>query len=385
MQIKRILQSELSKRVDWKKVIILLGPRQVGKTTLVKELASELGHDYLLLTGDEFQTVEFLSNPNLEFLKSFIGNYKVIVIDEAQRIPEIGLTLKLMADHFTGIQLIVTGSSSLELASSVNEPLTGRKWEYKIFPISWKELIDWRGLAKTLPTLEKLLIFGSYPEIVSNTGEEIALLQNLSSSYLYKDLLNFKGIRRPELLHKLLQALAWQVGSEVSYNELSRTVQADKATVSAYIDLLEKAFIIFKLNPFSRNLRSEISSSRKIFFVDNGMRNSIIGNYAAISNRNDIGQLWENFLIAERQKLLSYNGFYGKTYFWRTTRGQEIDYVEEIDGKLFAFEFKWNPKAKAKFPTSFLETYSPVTTQVIHKDNFWQWLGDYPYTNQQDW
>jgi len=382
MQIKRILQSELSKRVDWKKVIILLGPRQVGKTTLVKELASELGHDYLLLTGDEFQTVEFLSNPNLEFLKSFIGNYKVIVIDEAQRIPEIGLTLKLMADHFTGIQLIVTGSSSLELASSVNEPLTGRKWEYKMFPISWKELIDWQGLAKTLPKLEKLLVFGSYPEIVSNTGEEIALLQNLSSSYLYKDLLNFKGIRRPELLHKLLQALAWQVGSEVSYNELSRTVQADKSTVSAYIDLLEKAFIIFKLNPFSRNLRSEISSSRKIFFIDNGMRNSIIGNYAAISNRNDIGQLWENFLISERQKLLSYNGFYGNTYFWRTTRGQEIDYVEEIDGQIYAFEFKWNPKAKSKFPTSFVETYNPVMTQVIHQDNFWQWLGYYPYKNQ---
>lgn len=382
MQIKRILQSELSKRVDWKKVIILLGPRQVGKTTLVEELASQLGHDYLLLTGDEFQTVEFLSNPNFEFLKSFIGKHKVIIIDEAQRIPEIGLTLKLMADHFTGIQLIVTGSSSLELASSVNEPLTGRKWEYKIFPISWQELTDWQGLAKALPKLEKLLVFGSYPEIISNTGEEIALLQNLSSSYLYKDLLNFKGIRRPELLHKLLQALAWQVGSEVSYNELSRTVQADKSTVSAYIELLEKAFIVFKLNPFSRNLRSEISSSRKIFFIDNGMRNSIIGNYAALSNRNDIGQLWENFLISERQKLLSYNGFYGKTYFWRTTRGQEIDYVEEIDGKIFAFEFKWNPKAKSKFPTSFVESYNPVTTQVIHKDNFWQWLGDYPYTNQ---
>ena len=379
MQINRVLQEELTKRVDWKKAIILLGPRQAGKTTLVKSLAQQLDQEFLLLTGDEAQTVRFLSNANLEFLKSFIGKSKVIIIDEAQRIPNIGLTLKLMIDHFSGIQLIVTGSSSLELASSVHEPLTGRKWEYKLLPISWEELIAWQGFAKTLNKLENLLIFGSYPEIITHPGEEIPLLQNLSSSYLYKDLLNFQGIRKPELLGKILQALAWQVGSEVSYNELSRTVQADKATVSAYIDLLEKAFIIFRLNPYSRNLRSEISSSRKIYFSDNGMRNSIVGNYSPLSNRNDIGQLWENFLITERQKLLNYHGFHGKTYFWRTSRGQEIDYIEEIDGKIYAFEFKWNPKAKSKFPSSFLEAYNPVLTQTIHQENFWQWLGTYPY------
>lgn len=379
MQIKRLLKQELSKKLDRKKAIILLGPRQVGKTTLVKELALELDQEFLLLNGDEFQTVEFLSRPNLDFLKSYFGSSKVIVIDEAQRIPNIGLTLKLIIDHFSGIQLIITGSSFLELASSVHEPLTGRKWEFQMYPISWQEMISWQGLAKALPKLENLMIFGSYPEILTHSGQEIPLLQNLSSSYLYKDLLNFQGIRRPELLHKLLQALAWQVGSEVSFNELSRTIQADKATVSNYIDLLEKAFIIFRLNPLSRNMRSEISSSRKIFFIDNGMRNSIIGNYSALANRNDIGQLWENFLISERQKLLKYHGFYGNTFFWRTNRGQEIDYVEEIDGKVYAFEFKWNPKSKSKLPKSFIETYQPIFTQTIHKENFWQWLGTYPY------
>jgi predicted AAA+ superfamily ATPase len=379
MQINRILKEELAKRIDRKKAIILIGPRQVGKTTLVRELALQLDTEFLLLSGDEIQTVEFLSNANLNFLRSFIGNSKVIVIDEAQRIPNIGLTLKLMIDHFSDVQIIATGSSSLELASSVNEPLTGRKWEFQMFPISWQELLSWQGLAKALPKLENLLVFGSYPEILTHPGQEVTLLQNLSSSYLYKDLLNFQGIRRPELLQKLLQALAWQIGSEVSFNELSRTVQADKATVSNYIDLLEKAFIIFRLHPFNRNLRSEISSSRKIFFIDNGMRNSIIGNYAALVNRNDVGQLWENFLISERQKLLSYHGFYGKTYFWRTTRGQEIDYIEEIDGKVYAFEFKWNPNTKPKFSKNFIETYQPTLNQTIHKENFWQWLETYPY------
>jgi uncharacterized protein len=379
MHIKRILKEELAKRVDRKKAIILLGPRQVGKTTLVRELALELDKEFLLLSGDEIQTAEFLLNTNLDFLKSFFGKSKVIVVDEAQRIPNIGLTLKLIIDNLSGIQLIVTGSSSLELASSVHEPLTGRKWEYQMYPISWQELVSWQGLAKALPKLENLLVFGSYPEILTNAGQEILLLQNLSSSYLYKDLLNFQGIRRPELLQKLLQALAWQVGSEVSFNELSRTIQADKATVSNYLDMLEKAFIVFRLNPFNRNLRSEISSSRKVFFFDNGMRNSIIGNYSAIFNRNDVGQLWENFLISERQKLLSNHGFYGKTYFWRTNRGQEIDYIEEINGKVHAFEFKWNPKSKSKFPKSFIETYQPTLTQTIHKENFWQWLGTYPY------
>ncbi|MCC5939150.1 MAG: ATP-binding protein [Lunatimonas sp.] len=380
MHINRILEEKLAEKVDWKKALILLGPRQVGKSTLVHKLARTLDPNFLLLNGDEIQTQELLSNSSLEFLKAYLGDSKVIVIDEAQRIPNIGLTLKLIIDNFNHVQLIVTGSSSLELASTVKEPLTGRKWEYRIFPVSWEEIRGWKGLAKAMSQLDSLLVFGSYPEILTHSGEKIPLLQNLSSSYLYKDLLNFQGIRKPELLGKLLQALAWQVGSEVSYNELSNTIQADKATVSNYLDLLEKAYILFRLNPYSRNLRSEITSSRKIYFVDNGMRNSIIGNYAPLSSRNDIGQLWENFLMAERQKLLNYHGFYGRTYFWRTVKGQEVDYIEEIDGEIHAFEFKWSPKSKGKIPDSFIKTYHPKTVKIVHRENYWEWLSTYPYS-----
>lgn len=379
MQINRKLFEILKGKIDYKKVILLLGPRQVGKTTLVKSLAEKLSPDFLYLNSDEISVKNSLENPSLQFLKAYFGQSKVIVIDEAQRITNIGLTLKLIVDNFSGVQLIVTGSSALELSNTINEPLTGRKWEYKMYTLSWSEISEWEGLAKSLTRLENLLVFGSYPEVVTGSGLEIPILTNLATSYLYKDLLNFHGIRKPELLNKILQALAWQVGSEVSFNELSSTVQADKATVSNYIDLLEKAFILTKLQPFSRNLRSEISSSRKIYFLDNGIRNSIIGNYSPINGRSDIGALWENFLIAERQKILSYNGFHGKTYFWRTTRGQEIDYIEEINGKIYPFEFKWNPKAKTRFPTSFIETYNPETPQVIHQDNFWEWLNSYPY------
>jgi len=302
-----------------------------------------------------------------------------VIVDEAQRISNIGLSLKLIIDNFSDLQLIVTGSSALELSESINEPLTGRKWEYRIYPLSWSEMTKTLGIPVTLGSLEKYLIFGTYPDVITKNGNEIEALNNLATSYLYKDLLNFEGIRKPELLNKILQALAWKVGSEVSFNELSRTVQADKNTVANYLDLLEKAFIIKKLSPFSRNLRSEISSSRKFYFVDNGIRNAIIGNYAPIASRNDIDGLWENFLISERQKLLSYAGFYGQTYFWRTVRGQEIDYLEEIDGKIYPFEFKWNANAKAKIPNSFVDKYQPEPLRIIHKGNFWEWLSSYPY------
>jgi predicted AAA+ superfamily ATPase len=300
------------------------------------------------------------------------------VLDEAQRIKNVDLTLKLIVDNMPGRQLLVTGSSALELADTINEPLTGRKWEYRLYPVSWGELSGFETMARALLRLPNLLVYGMYPEVLVQQGSEKEVLANLSSSYLYKDLLGFQGIRKPELLGKILQALAWQVGAEVSLNELSRTVQADKNTVAHYIDLLEKAFIIYRLQPFTRNLRTEISS-RKIFFYDNGIRNAIIGNYSPVTSRNDVGALWENFLISERLKLLRYNGFYGHTYFWRTTQQQEIDYIEEIDGKIYAFEFKWNPGAKTKFATTFVETYKPTETKVIHRDNFWEWLQTYNY------
>lgn len=380
MYFHREIYEQLLANADFKKALIILGPRQVGKATLIQKVAEQISPAYLYLNGDEFPVQQALQNANLAFLKAFVGDYKCIVIDEAQRIPNIGLTVKIMLDNIQGIQLMVTGSSSLELASTINEPLTGRKWEYQLFPLSWNELVKGLGLMHSLASLSNLLIFGLYPEVVTSAGQEIPVLSNLASSYLYRDLLNYQGIRRPELLSRILQALAWQVGSEVSFNKLSQTVQADKNTVQNYIDLLEKSFIIKKLNPFSRNLRGEINKSRKIYFVDNGILNSVTGNYSPLPNRSDVGGLWENFLIGERQKMLRYNGFYGRVYFWRNVAGQEIDYLEEIDGKIYPFEFKWNPKAHVKFPKVFAETYHPEDLQVIHKENFWQWLQVYPYS-----
>jgi len=379
VNIPRSLLGILSAKVDYKKAIILLGPRQVGKTTLIKELATGIDANFLYLNGDDSVVQSSLSQASLAFLQSYLGNAKVIVIDEAQRIQNIGIIAKLIIDELPGRQLLITGSSALELANTINEPLTGRKWEYRLFPVSWAELSGYETMAKSLPRLPNLLVYGMYPDVLMQPGNEIEVINNLASSYLYKDLLNFQGIRKPDLLGKILQAMAWQVGSEVNLNEISRTVHADKNTVSHYIDLLEKAFIIYRLPPFNRNLRTEISSSRKVYFYDNGIRNAVIGNYTPIISRNDTGALWENFMVSERLKLLSYHGFYGFTYFWRTTKGAEIDYIEEIDGRLYAYEFKWNPAAKSKFSKSFTEAYQPVETKIIHRDNFWEWLQNYPY------
>jgi predicted AAA+ superfamily ATPase len=372
--IKRALDIVLKNKVDYKKVIVLLGPRQVGKTTLITGIASTLNREYLYINGDDPAIRLAWNNPTQAFINSYIGNYKVIVVDEAQRLENIGLSAKMIIDAKRDIQLFLSGSSSLEIASKVNEPLTGRKWEYRLYPLSWAEIKEHFSFAKTIPRLDDFLVTGMYPEVITNPENAKEILINLAGSYLYKDILELGGIRRPDILLKLLQALAWQVGNEVSYNELSQTVSADKATVSEYIDLLEKAFVIFRLNPFARNLRNEISSTRKIYFYDNGVRNTIINNFAPASQRGDVGALWENFIISERRKQLAYNGFYGNTYFWRNTAQAEIDYIEEQDGKISAYELKWNPKAKVSFPKAFLTEYHPPTTQAIHRDNYWEWL-----------
>jgi predicted AAA+ superfamily ATPase len=372
--IKRTLEAVLKNRVDFKKAIVLLGPRQVGKTTLITGIASTLKEDYLYINGDDPSIRLAWNNPSQAFINNYIGNYKVIVIDEAQRLENIGLSAKMIIDSKKDIQLFLSGSSSLEIASKVNEPLTGRKWEYRLYPLSWAEIKEHFSFAKTILRLDDFLVTGMYPEVITNPENAKEILTNLAGSYLYKDILELGGIRRPDILLKLLQALAWQIGNEVSYNELSQTVSADKATVSEYIDLLEKAFVIFRLNPFARNLRNEISSTRKIYFYDNGVRNTIINNFASASQRNDIGALWENFIISERRKQLAYNGFYGNTYFWRNTAQAEIDYIEEQDGKISAYEFKWSPKAKVSFPRAFLTEYHPPITQAIHRDNYWEWL-----------
>ncbi len=373
--IERALKATLKAKIDHKKAIVLLGPRQVGKTTLITQLAKEEGEPYLYINGDDPAVRLSWSNPSAAYIKQYIGGHKLVVIDEAQRLENIGLSAKMIIDGQSGVQLFISGSSALEIANRINEPLTGRKWEYRLYPLSWSEISGHYGFPEATARLNQLLVYGLYPEVVVNGSGEREILANLAGSYLYKDILESGGVRKPELLLKLLQALAWQVGNEVSYNELSQLIGIDKNTVSAYIDLLEKAFVIFRLGPFARNLRNEINTSRKIYFYDNGVRNTLINNFAPINERNDIGALWENFLVSERKKKLAYGGQYSNSFFWRNTSKAEIDYIEETDGKLHAWEFKWNPKAKAKFPKAFTAHYQPETSAVIHRDNFWEWLG----------
>ncbi len=366
--IKRQLEDVIKKRIDSGKAIILLGPRQTGKTTLLTKIASETG-DYLLLDCDEMLVREKLEDANIENLKQLVGKYRLVFIDEAQRVKNIGLTLKIITDRIKNVQLFVSGSSALELANEINEPLTGRKWEYLLLPISWQEFYIHFGYLKAQQQLEQRLIYGMYPDVINHTGDEETVLKQLSNSYLYKDLLAIKSVRKPELLPRLLKALALQLGNEVSTNELSNLLKVSKDTIASYIDLLEKAFIIFRLEPFSRNLRNEISTNRKIYFYDNGIRNALISNYNPLSMRQDTGALWENFLINERKKYLLNNQISANSYFWRTTQQQEIDYIEEKDGKIFAYEFKWNARRKVNISKTFIQAYNPEMN-IINNENF---------------
>ncbi len=379
MMIQRILQKRLEQRIDYRKALIIFGPRQVGKTTLAKAFANNLKEEFEYFNGDSAITKSLWKIDNIEALKQSFGRKKVVILDEAQMIEQVGLICKLLIDAELGIQFIITGSSSLTIADKTQEALTGRKWEYYLYPISSAELMEYQGVLQFLELLPQYLLYGMYPEVVTNILDAKEILTNITTSYLYKDVLALVGLKRPQLLEKILKALALQVGNEVSLNELAGLVSADIKTVDNYIYLLEQVFVVFRLGTISKNERNEISTKKKIYFYDNGIRNAVIGNFAPLPTRQDVGALWENFLMTERKKLLNYNGFHGRTYFWRNKQQAEIDYVEEIDGKVYAFEFKWNPAAKTKFPQAFIDSYQPVTTQVIHQENFWQWLNEYPY------
>jgi predicted AAA+ superfamily ATPase len=306
-------------------------------------------------------------------LKSIIGNHKYIFIDEVQRIPNIGLKLKIIVDQIKDVQVIVSGSSSLDINNVTQEPLTGRKFEFHMFPVSWKEFENSVGYMTAQQQLEIRLLYGMYPDVINNLGAEYEILKNLVSSYLYKDILALAGIRKSDVLEKILRALAMQVGSEVSYNEIAQLVGVDKNTVNNYIDLLEKSFVIFRLTSFSKNIRNEIKANKKIYFYDNGVLNMLIGNFNALEFRQDKGALWENFLVSERMKQLSYTQSIAKPYFWRTTTQQEIDYIEINADKVSAFEFKWATTKKAKLPKSFSDAYNP-SFLVVNKDNFREFL-----------
>ena len=362
----RTIENTIIEKIDGGKAIVVVGARQVGKTTLLKKILKD--KDYLFLDADDPSTRSLLQSPTTEQIRTFIGDYKYIFLDEAQRIPGIGLTLKLITDQFKDVQLFVSGSSSFDLGNELNEPLTGRKWEYELFPISWEEYENKLGFIKSEQQIENRLLYGLYPEVINNQGKERETLKNLVNSCLYRDILAFSDIRKPEVLEKLLQALALQIGSEVNYNELSGLIGINKITVQKYIDILEKGYIVFRLNSFSRNIRNEIKQNRKIYFYDNGIRNMIIGNFNQLDLRVDKGSLWENFLISERRKQNLYKDTFAKMHFWRTKQQQEIDFVEESNGQIVGFEFKWNTK-KTKFPQNFIETYQAEGI-VIDRSNF---------------
>lgn len=366
--IKRILSGEILDKIGTGKAIMLMGARQVGKTTLLRELLGETG-DCLWLNGDELDVQALLAQSSATRWKSLVGANRVLVIDEAQRIQDIGIRIKLLVDELPQVQVIATGSSSLMLADMLNEPLTGRKWEYSLYPISFQEMVNHHGLLMEKRQLAQRLVFGYYPDVLNSPAQEREILRLLSDSYLYRDILQWGEIHKPERLVKLLQALAFQVGNQVSYSELGTLCQLDAKTVEKYIQVLERAFVIFRLGSFSRNLRNELKFSRKIYFYDNGIRNAVLANFAPIESRADAGVLWENWVIAERLKFNTYAKRGNNSYFWRTTAQQEIDYIEEVDGQIFAYEMKWGVNAKFKRNARFIEQYNPAEYAVITPEN----------------
>lgn len=369
MIIERKIKESVKKDLFKGKIIIIYGARQVGKTTLVKEIQKEYVGESSYFNCDEMDVRRALTDKTSTELKAFLGNNKLIIFDEAQRVKNIGLTLKLIVDNFPQLQIIATGSSSFDLSNEISEPLTGRKNEYYLYPFSLEELKLIYSDLEIDRLLERMLVFGMYPEIIRKGAEAERNLKNIAKSYLYKDVLQYQNIKNPEALEKLLQAMALQIGSEVSYNELADTVGIDKNTVINYIQILEKAFIVFKLRPFSRNLRNELKKMRKIYFYDTGIRNALVNNFNPMDLRQDTGSLWENFMISERLKYNRNRDIDKNIYFWRTTQKQEIDYLEEFEGRLAGFEFKWR-KDKFKKPKVFLETYPASTVELINRGNY---------------
>ncbi len=368
--IERSIKEQINSRLYKGKAVIIVGPRQVGKTTLLKMLVADTDRKVLVWNCDEPDVRKKLNEPTSTELGAETANVDLILIDEAQRVKNIGITLKLLVDNYPEKQVVVTGSSAIELSSSINEPLTGRKFEYVMFPFSSEELIREFGATEERRMLERRLIYGSYPEVVNHPGEERETLIDLVNSYLYKDIFSFQDVRKPEIVEQLLQALALQVGSEVSFNELGRLLGLTSITVQRYIDLLEKSYVLFHLRSFSRNVRSELKKSRKIYFYDNGVRNAILGDYKPLDLRTDTGALWENYVISERMKHNSYSTFYGKSYFWRTQQQQEVDYIEDYDGVLHTYEFKWSSTKQPRLTETFAKNYPDHTFSVVNPDNY---------------
>jgi predicted AAA+ superfamily ATPase len=374
MNLRRQIETQIKNDFFKGKVIVLLGARQVGKSTLIRDLTSSRQYSTLWLDGENSDVHLMLSNPNSERLKQISANHKVIVIDEAQKINNIGSILKLFADYCKDIQVIASGSSAFELRNSLNEPLTGRKFEYKLYPVSFTEMVENSNVLHELRQLPQRLVYGYYPEIVCNPKEAERLLRFLSDSFLYKDILLFKGIKKPEKMLELLKLLAWQIGNEANINELSNTLKIDNQTIESYIEMLEQAFVIYKLPAYHSNQRTELKKSKKIYFNDLGIRNALINDFRPIEIRNDAGALFENFVVNELRKHNEYKQIYANFYFWRNTDQREIDLIIEKNNQLQTIEIKWNPNKKAALTKSFSNIYGETAFKLINRDNFFEVL-----------
>lgn len=371
--IKREIQEKIEKELFQGKIIIIYGARRVGKTTLAKEILAKYKDQGSYFNCEVLSVQEALAKPEPKMIKDYLGNAKLIVLDEAQRIKNIGLILKVFIDAYPETQILATGSSSFDLANKINEPLTGRKIVFDLYPFSLSEIKN-GGVARINAGLEKILRYGVYPEVFI-APEDVAFkrLNEIASSYLFKDVLNFEGIKKSSVVAKLLQLLALQLGNEVSFSELANRLNINRLTVEKYVNILEQCFIIFRLNSFGRNLRHEITKSVKIYFYDLGIRNNLINNFNPLEIRNDAGFLWENFCVLERMKRNHYRDVFSNNYFWRTYDQKEIDYIEEREGKLFAYEFKFSKEA-IKAPVKFLEAYPNSEFKTINRDNYPEFL-----------
>ena len=376
MDIPRLIEKRIEDELGKQKVIMLYGTRRTGKTTIIENISAKHGNTVLLLQGEDMQVSSLLQQRTVANYSQLVKGKGIVIIDEAQAIPEIGKILKLMIDNIKGISIIATGSSSFDLVYSTGEPLVGRNIVHHLYPIAQVELSAIEDRLTTLKNLEQRLIYGGYPELwhLSDQQEQEKYLKQMVNSYLLKDLLTLENVKGADSLYKLLQMLAWQVGSQVSTTELGNSLQLNKATIERYLDLLSKVFIIFPLSGYSNNLRKEVSKSKKWYFYDNGIRNALINNFSPLQKRNDIGQLWEQYFLSERMKFNSYLGYQPQYYFWRTYDGQEIDLLELNNNQhLQAFECKWQNK-KVKTPAAFAKAYPEAAFAVIHQENYLEWI-----------
>ena len=376
MYIPQYQLSNLQKLVAPNKVVLVYGPRRTGKTTLLEHFIQGLSEPHQLVNGEDFFIQQVLSSQSIDKLKNFVGQRKWLIIDEAQKIPGVGLNLKLIVDHVPDIRVIATGSSSFDLAAQTGEPLTGRKWTLRLFPLAQMELGQKENAAETAARLENRLIYGSYPEVVLCEDDQLRqrYLKEIISSYLYKDILELEGLRHSDKLVRLLQLLAFQIGKEVSFTELGTQLGLSKNTVDRYLDLLGKAFVIYKLRGFSRNLRKEVSKNPRYYFYDIGIRNALIQNFNPLNLRDDTGSIWENYLVMERLKKQEYTGMSCANYFWRTYDRKEVDWIEEREGRLFAYEFKWNPSAKIAPPNDFIKAYPDAHFELVTPKNYLEFI-----------